>query len=72
MGLEDAWSLPIDVNKEGSFNAGAGDCEDYVLAKYAALHQAGVPDENLRMVQRRWVSVARSRNLQVRRWLTYR
>jgi len=39
-----------DVNKEGSLNTGVGDCEDYVLAKYAALHQAGVPDENLRMV----------------------
>jgi predicted transglutaminase-like cysteine proteinase len=49
-GAEDAWSLPIDVNKEGSLNTGVGDCEDYVLAKYAALHQAGVPDENLRMV----------------------
>jgi predicted transglutaminase-like cysteine proteinase len=49
-GVEDAWSLPIDVNKEGSLNTGVGDCEDYVLAKYAALHQAGVPDENLRMV----------------------
>ena len=40
-GVEDAWSLPIDVNKEGSLNTGVGDCEDYVLAKYAALHQAG-------------------------------
>jgi predicted transglutaminase-like cysteine proteinase len=49
-GVEDAWSLPIDVNKEGSLNTGVGDCEDYVLAKYAALHQAGVPDKNLRMV----------------------
>jgi predicted transglutaminase-like cysteine proteinase len=38
------------INKEGSLNTGVGDCEDYVLAKYAALHQAGVPDENLRMV----------------------
>jgi predicted transglutaminase-like cysteine proteinase len=45
----ESWSLPIDVNKEGSLNTGVGDCEDYVLAKYAALHQAGVPDENLRM-----------------------
>jgi predicted transglutaminase-like cysteine proteinase len=48
-GVEDAWSLPTDVNKEGSLNTGVGDCEDYVLAKYAALHQAG-PDEKLRMV----------------------
>jgi predicted transglutaminase-like cysteine proteinase len=50
MGVEDAWSLSIDVNKEGSLNTGVGDCDDYVLAKYAALHQAGMPDENLRMV----------------------
>lgn len=49
-GVEDVWSLPIEVNKEGSLNTGVGDCEDYVLAKYAALHQAGVADENLRMV----------------------
>jgi predicted transglutaminase-like cysteine proteinase len=42
-GVEDAWSLPIDINKEGSLNTGVGDCEDYVLAKYAALHQAGCP-----------------------------
>jgi hypothetical protein len=50
MGYRGCLSLPIDVNKEGSLNTGVGDCEDYVLAKYAALHQAGVPDENLRMV----------------------
>ena len=49
-GVEDAWSLPLEVNKEGSLNTGVGDCEDYVLAKYAVLHQAGIPDENLRMV----------------------
>ena len=42
-GVKDAWSLPIDVNKEGSLSTGVGDCEDYVLAKYAALHKPGCP-----------------------------
>lgn len=41
-GVEDAWSLPIDVNKEGSLNTGVGDCEDYVLAKYAAAAAMGL------------------------------
>jgi predicted transglutaminase-like cysteine proteinase len=49
-GREDDWSLPIDAAKAGSLDTGRGDCEDYVLAKYMALHQAGVPDEELRMV----------------------
>ena len=49
-GSDDVWSLPIDANGEGSLDKGVGDCEDYALAKYAALHQAGVPDANLRIV----------------------
>jgi predicted transglutaminase-like cysteine proteinase len=49
-GTDDIWSLPIDASKEASLETGKGDCEDYALAKYVALHQAGVPDEKLRMV----------------------
>ena len=49
-GMEDVWSLPIDPDKEGSLETGKGDCEDYALAKYMGLHQAGVPVAKLRMV----------------------
>ena len=49
-GIPDSWSLPVDTHNDGSLDAGAGDCEDFVLAKYAVLHQAGVSDEDLRIV----------------------
>jgi predicted transglutaminase-like cysteine proteinase len=49
-GTADKWTLPVTASEDGSVNRGAGDCEDYALAKYVALHQAGVPDESLRMV----------------------
>ncbi len=49
-GKADSWSLPVDASEQGSVNKRVGDCEDFVLAKYAALHQAGVPDDDLRMV----------------------
>jgi predicted transglutaminase-like cysteine proteinase len=49
-GTDDVWSLPVDTSKAGSLNTKEGDCEDYALAKYVALHQAGVPDAALRMV----------------------
>jgi predicted transglutaminase-like cysteine proteinase len=49
-GIPDAWSLPVDTGNDGSLNTGVGDCEDFVLAKYSVLHQAGVPDEDLRIV----------------------
>jgi predicted transglutaminase-like cysteine proteinase len=48
--VPDAWSLPVDTSDQGSLNTGVGDCEDYVLAKYAVLHQAGFPDDDLRIV----------------------
>jgi predicted transglutaminase-like cysteine proteinase len=49
-GTDDVWSLPIDPNRKGSLETGEGDCEDYALAKYMALHQSGVPETDLRMV----------------------
>ena len=49
-GMEDVWSLPIDPDEDGSLETGKGDCEDYALAKYVGLHQAGVPVAKLRMV----------------------
>jgi predicted transglutaminase-like cysteine proteinase len=44
-GQVDVWSSPLVT-----FNTGAGDCEDYAIAKYVALQMAGVPSEDLRIV----------------------
>jgi predicted transglutaminase-like cysteine proteinase len=44
-GVADVWATPLMT-----FAAGAGDCEDYAIAKYVALRQAGVADEDLRLV----------------------
>ena len=44
-GVPDVWSTPLMT-----FAAGAGDCEDYAIAKYVALRDAGIADEDLRLV----------------------
>lgn len=44
-GTEDVWSSPL-----ATFQRGAGDCEDYAIAKLAALRLAGVAAEDLRIV----------------------
>jgi predicted transglutaminase-like cysteine proteinase len=44
-GRPDVWSSPLVT-----FYRGAGDCEDYAIAKYVALKQAGFPDDSLRIV----------------------
>ena len=44
-GKVDVWSSPLVT-----FNTGAGDCEDYAIAKYVALQMAGIPAEDLRIV----------------------
>jgi predicted transglutaminase-like cysteine proteinase len=41
----DVWSSPL-----ATFASGAGDCEDYAIAKFVALRLAGVPAEDLRIV----------------------
>jgi predicted transglutaminase-like cysteine proteinase len=41
----DVWSSPLNT-----FGRGAGDCEDYAIAKYAALLQAGIEARDLRIV----------------------
>ena len=41
----DVWSSPLVT-----FTRGAGDCEDYAIAKYVALRMAGIPAEDLRLV----------------------
>jgi predicted transglutaminase-like cysteine proteinase len=44
-GRLDVWSPPLDT-----FASRAGDCEDYAIAKFAALRMAGIPPEDLRIV----------------------
>jgi predicted transglutaminase-like cysteine proteinase len=44
-GEADRWSAPL-----ASFATGKGDCEDYAIAKYVALTEAGFPHEELRLV----------------------
>jgi predicted transglutaminase-like cysteine proteinase len=44
-GAIDVWSSPLVT-----FTNGAGDCEDYAIAKFVALHQAGISPDDLRIV----------------------
>jgi len=44
-GVIDRWSSPLET-----FSTGRGDCEDYAIAKYVALIQAGVAAEDVRLV----------------------
>ena len=41
---EDYWATPFEL-----LTSGAGDCEDYSIAKYFTLRQMGVPEEKLRI-----------------------
>jgi predicted transglutaminase-like cysteine proteinase len=44
-GAEDVWSPPL-----ATLGKGAGDCEDYAIAKFVALQEAGVSSDDLRIV----------------------
>jgi predicted transglutaminase-like cysteine proteinase len=44
-GEADRWSAPL-----ATFATAKGDCEDYAIAKYVALREAGFPHEQLRLV----------------------
>ena len=44
-GETDVWASPL-----ATFGRGAGDCEDYAIAKFAALRLAGVAADDLRIV----------------------
>jgi len=41
---EDYWATPVEF-----LSMGAGDCEDFSIAKYFTLKELGVPEENLRI-----------------------
>jgi predicted transglutaminase-like cysteine proteinase len=44
-GVPDRWSAPLET-----LATGRGDCEDYAIAKYVALLQAGVAADDVRLV----------------------
>jgi predicted transglutaminase-like cysteine proteinase len=44
-GVEDRWSSPLVT-----LGSGRGDCEDYAIAKYVALREAGVDENDVRLV----------------------
>ncbi|WP_291863697.1 transglutaminase-like cysteine peptidase [Bradyrhizobium sp.] len=44
-GAIDVWSPPL-----ATLTRGAGDCEDYAIAKFIALQRAGIPADDLRIV----------------------
>lgn len=44
-GIQDHWSAPL-----ATLASGAGDCEDYAIAKLVALREAGVAQADLRLV----------------------
>lgn len=44
-GQQDYWATPLET-----LGAGAGDCEDFVIAKYVTLRQLGIPDRRLRLI----------------------
>jgi predicted transglutaminase-like cysteine proteinase len=43
-GVEDYWAAPLE-----SLSSGAGDCEDYAIAKYVALEESGVASNDLQL-----------------------
>jgi predicted transglutaminase-like cysteine proteinase len=44
-GVIDRWSAPLET-----LGSGRGDCEDYAIAKYVALGEAGMSENDLRLV----------------------
>jgi predicted transglutaminase-like cysteine proteinase len=52
-GVPDRWSAPLDT-----FATHRGDCEDYAIAKYVALTEAGISADDVRLVIVRNVAAA--------------
>ncbi len=42
---KDYWATPIEF-----ISTGAGDCEDYTIAKYFSLIELGIPEQQLRLM----------------------
>jgi predicted transglutaminase-like cysteine proteinase len=51
-GVADLWSAPL-----ATFASGRGDCEDYAIAKYVLLREAGLAAEDLRLLLVRDTSI---------------
>lgn len=49
-GRPDVWTLPFASDGKGAIETGAGDCEDYALAKVVALLRVGVAVGDMRLV----------------------
>jgi predicted transglutaminase-like cysteine proteinase len=52
-GVPDRWSAPLET-----LTTGRGDCEDYAIAKYVALREAGVAEDDLRLIIVRDLGIA--------------
>ncbi len=59
----DRWSTPLET-----FTNHRGNCEDYAIAKYVALKQAGVDDEDLRLIIVRDLVVREDHAIVAARW----
>ena len=62
-GVIDYWSSPLET-----FTTHRGDCEDYAISKYVALKQAGVDDEDLRVIIVRDLIVNENHAVVAARW----
>jgi len=51
-GVPDRWSAPL-----ATLTTGRGDCEDYAIAKYVALREAGVAEDDVRLLIVRDVTI---------------
>jgi predicted transglutaminase-like cysteine proteinase len=47
---DDVWSAPLTAAGTGALQTGKGDCEDYAIAKYVALREAGVATADLQIL----------------------
>lgn len=64
---QDYWATPLEF-----MGRGAGDCEDFAIAKYITLRLLGIPDERLRLIYvRAQIGDARSKLSQAHMVLGY-
>lgn len=54
-GKEDYWATPMEF-----LSIGAGDCEDYSIAKYVTLKKLGVPEDKLRLTYAKAISIGQA------------
>ena len=62
-GVIDRWSTPLET-----FTTRRGDCEDYAIVKYVALKQAGIDDQDLRLIIVRDLVVSENHAVVAVRW----